>query len=121
MKITFACESDKALLRVTLEGDYPTDNVAQLVAQIREQQLSHNCNKILIHALAVEKPQSEFDRYTSGEALSSTFGNQVRIAIVYPAEITTKFTETVAVNRGAFLRIMPTEEDAINWLLNGTV
>lgn len=119
MKMTFACEPDDAFLRVTLEGDYPTDNLPKVVAEIREAQLQYQANKILINALAVEAPQSEFQRYAVGELLSSTFGSQVKIVIVYPAEITTKFTETVAVNRGTFLRIMPSEAEAIDWLLNG--
>ena len=118
MKMTFDVEPDTALLKVNLEGDYPADNLAQVLSEVRESQIKHNSSKILIHALAVDAPQTEFQRYATGERLSATFGNHVKVAIVYPAELITKFTENVAVNRGAFLKIVPTEEEALNWLLS---
>ncbi len=81
-------------------------------------------NKVLIDLFDVDlTPVGIMDRFYLGKDAALFFGTQgpfsrmMKAAIVIPRELYDGFAETVARNRGAFLRLFFDRSEALEWLL----
>ena len=74
------------------------------------------CKQAILNLTAAQGPTSTMDRYFLGERAALIFRAQLKVAVVFRAEGITKIGENVAVNRGAQLTVVPTEQDAVKWL-----
>jgi hypothetical protein len=61
----------------------------------------------------------KFDRFHLGEATAAQLRG-LRLAVIDLTEASDSFIETVALNRGATMRIFATEGEALAWLLGKT-
>ena len=88
----------------------------ELLSQIITKAEEYKRTRILVDARAVSAPEQDFQRFLVGQLISKMFGPPYRLAIVYKAELINKFGENVAVNRGAQMVVVDTEEEALGWL-----
>jgi hypothetical protein len=58
------------------------------------------------------------DRFFMGKHVASALPG-IRIAVIYRKVYANKFFEDTAVNRGAFIKVFPDKEAALQWLTRG--
>lgn len=61
---------------------------------------------------------SDTDRYYLGKEVALQLSSVVKLASLAPSSVVNHFSETVAINRGANLRIFTELNEAIEWLLS---
>lgn len=73
-------------------------------------------DRILVDCTEVSPARNEMDRFHTGKAIAATLGSRFKMAVVlgFP---TSRFTEDVAVNRGARMQLFQDREAALTWLL----
>jgi len=77
--------------------------------------------KILINALNVAGTNiPTMDRFFIGEEIAKVIGPKIKIAVVWPEQDIDKFGETVAVNRGGFIRVLGNIASAEKWLVGNS-
>ena len=76
----------------------------------------HGCKCAVLNLIEAQGHTSDIDKFYLGEYAARVFGGKLKVAVVFPAKGITKFGENVAVNRGAKLAVLPTEQDAMRWL-----
>jgi hypothetical protein len=67
----------------------------------------------------VPQPVPDHERFELGSLVAQELRG-VKLAVVDLTEAPAKFAELVAANRGAAMRILTTEPDALSWLLSGS-
>ncbi|MEP6484306.1 MAG: hypothetical protein ABJB01_07645 [Rudaea sp.] len=77
---------------------------------------ANDCRLALLNLIAAQGRTTDIDKFYLGEYAASVFRGILKVAVVFPAESITKFGENVAVNRGAKLAVLATEEEALTWL-----
>lgn len=108
-------ESAQGCLRVVLDGDNPGDETRALLLTIRGLAEQAGQTRILLNALALPSP-SRAERYHVGEVMAEIFPGGYRIALAFPPQLINGFSENVAVNRGASMRVTGDEASAFAWL-----
>ena len=73
--------------------------------------------RILFDLRRWDSPASQMVRYDSGLHVAQLLNLPYRIAALANKEVVNYFGETVAVNRGANLRVFTDEASALAWLL----
>jgi hypothetical protein len=111
-------EIDKVdFLSVFIEGNWLEEDVIPVLEAIRERAKDLQYYKVFIDALKLNPPLSEMIRFYTGEKIASIWGASLKVAVHGPAEHINRFTETVAINRGAFsFRVFDNLEEAMQWL-----
>jgi hypothetical protein len=61
---------------------------------------------------------STLDRFFIGEKIAEVLRSKVKLAVVWPPDHMDKLTESVAVNRAAYMRMFVEPKEAKKWLLN---
>jgi hypothetical protein len=104
-------------LRLRVTGSYASrDEIFRVMETLKADADRAGCRQAILDLTAAQGCTSAMDRYFLGERAALIFRAQLKVAVVFPAEGITKFGENVAVNRGAQLAVVPTEQDAIKWL-----
>lgn len=119
MKSVHSMEKKKEYLYFTISGEYDRADFTSYAALILKECGKQNVHKVLINALQVSGTDlSIMERYIVGEYIAQLFPSSIKLAVVWPEEDINKFAETVAVNRGVFIRVFPDVAVAEHWLLN---
>jgi hypothetical protein len=114
-----AIESDDAYLRVTAaKGTYGLGRTRRLIYAVRELCDRRQLRRVLIDLSRVTGIPPDIDRFELGERLAQAFGSTHAVAIIGRKESVNRLAETVALNRGAVLRVFFTEQEALSWLLS---
>ena len=117
MSLTAESVVQDQCLRLRVNGSYASrDEIFRIVDALKAEADRAGCKQAILNLTAAQGPTSDMDRYFLGERAALIFRSQLKVAVVFPAEGITKFGENVAVNRGAQLAVVPTEQDAIKWL-----
>jgi hypothetical protein len=117
MATHLAFQPEERFLRVAMRGSFPSKTYRELLRAVLDQAEHFALARILLDCRGLSAPSSEMDRFNVGVAIADVFGGRYRIAILYPRELINKFTEDAAVNRGASVRVVSDEKQALQWLL----
>ena len=100
-----------------ITGEYNSSDFHSYPKTILAECEKERMSKVLVNALEVKGTNiSTMDRFFLGEEISKTFGPKIKIAVAWPAQDINKFAETVALNRGAYIRVMGDINSAEKWL-----
>jgi hypothetical protein len=117
MSLTLESELQGQWLLMRVKGSYASrDEIFRVMETLKAEADRAGCKQAILNLTAAQGPISDMDRYFLGERAALIFRAQLKVAVVFRAEGITKFGENVAVNRGAQLAVVPTEQDAIKWL-----
>ncbi|MDR3389798.1 MAG: hypothetical protein P4L92_22385 [Rudaea sp.] len=104
-------------LKFRVTGSYDSrDEIFRVMEKLKADADLAGSRQAILDLTDAHGPTSDMDRYFLGERAALIFRAHLRVAVVFPAEGITKFGENVAVNRGAQLAVVPTEQDAMAWL-----
>ncbi len=116
MGLDIESELYEGYIRVCVHGQHDSENMQPFVEWVAKEARTRGVSNVLVDLSALEGVYSEWDRFQAGTIVSDIWGVSVRAAIVYPQEGVSGFFENVAVNRGAQVRVMNNEQDALAWL-----
>jgi len=103
---------------VSVEGNWLEEDVTPILESIRDKANEMNFVKVFIDALGLNPPLSEMIRFYTGEKIASIWGASLKVAVLGRTEAINRFTETVAINRGAFnFKVFDDLDEALLWLL----
>jgi hypothetical protein len=105
-------------LIVEVKGQWEEEDAKQTIEAIHDEAGRRGQTRILLDLLGLMSPRSDLTRYFTGEHVAKHWGYPLRVAALSTREIYTGFAETVAVNRGASIRVFFEKEQALEWLLN---
>jgi hypothetical protein len=116
LKIQITFEILNEYLKIFISGENPYAEIDEIITTIKRLADENNRTKVLLDTMNVSG-LSEMEKYFAGEQGAKVLGHKIKIAVVSQPEKINKFMETVAVNRGARLRVFGNEPEAIDWLL----
>lgn len=116
MKIQITFEVFDEYLKIFISGENPYDEIEEIITTIKKLADENNRTKVFLDTMNVSG-LSEMEKYFAGEQGAKILGHKIKTAVVSAPERINKFMETVAVNRGARLRVFGSESEALNWLL----
>lgn len=123
MTIDLEFKIEKCILLVTAKGrDDNLKQVQEYGVAVMAAAKENNCNKIICDETELKYSLSTFNTFKLAESLSNVIPYAVKVAIVCnPNQFTdARFWETVAVNRGAHVRVFKDMDSAEKWIkLNG--
>jgi len=116
---TLTIEPRAGYLFVQVVGGWSLEAVRRSIREVAQAAAEHERQRVLIDARSLPEPAKEFDRFLVGESMAEAWNEPIylKVAIVYPEAFITKFTEDVAVNRGASLLVVSDIEQALAWLM----
>lgn len=80
---------------------------------------SHGNYKVLLLGEELkETDASTIDRFFIGEKIAEVLRSKVKLAVVWPPDHMDRLTESVAVNRAAYMRMFLEQKEAKKWLLD---
>ena len=120
MAIRYEIKTENGLLRVKVTGK--DDNLEQVLdygMAIIEAALSNRCSKVLCDETELVYALGTFDTFQAARFISEHAPDVAKVAVVCSPEniIDADFWETVAVNRGLFVKVFKNMADAENWLM----
>lgn len=121
MAITFTIEQTESMMRVIAWGkDDNLEQVKEYGMAILMAAISSGCTKVLCDELQLVYSLGTFDTFESARFISEYAPNIAKVAIACkPDQIDdATFWETVASNRGLFVRVFKTLHEAEEWLLS---
>lgn len=108
--------SEGPCLRLCVTGPYDPSSALKLLSLIPVEAERVASGHVLVDIRGVIGEGSTLARFEMG-ATAARLLPPLRVAIVWRVETTDRFAETVAVNRGANLRVFSGEPEALDWLL----
>lgn len=103
-------------IKITASGSDPYGEIKQIYETCRNFVANHKISRILVDA--VDMPDvRDVEKFHIGSLLAELIGDKYQIAILRKQQYINKFTENVAVNRGARLLVTGDEAEALKWLL----
>ncbi len=118
MKTQYVVKKRAGYLYVIVTGEYSQEEFLSYPKIVADECAKANMNKVLVNALSLAGANvPTMDRFFAGENIAKHFGAKIKLAVAWPKEYIDKFTETVAVNRGAMVLVVGDVETAEKWLL----
>lgn len=108
----------KQYLLATVSGEYDFEELKGSFFRVKEECFKLEIFKVFIDLTKMHNifPNSG-DRYFLGEEGSRVFGFKIKLAVLAnPCDIT-HYGETVAINRGVFVKVSSEREALLEWLL----
>ena len=117
MQSEYLLEKKPGYISFIISGRYHADAFLSYARIIAETCKKEKLNKVLVNALEVKGTDlSVLERYFIGEKMAELLP-AIKVAVVWPEKHITKFGETVARNRGAFVNVVGDVETAQKWLM----
>ena len=126
MNLTVDIQSRKLYLRATVSGSYSLRAAQDAYDDVVRAAVSHGHTRVLIDASAVTGAPTQDERYAlglfvaAGQRILATRTPAVSVQVaVYgrrPLIDPERFAETVAVNRGAKVKVSEQLDEALAWL-----
>ena len=91
-------------LRINCSGSYSRARSEQLIALVRREADERRYTRVLVDLQAVGETVPNLDRFHLGEMCAAMLRG-LRVAVIDLTEAPDAFVETVAVNRGATMRL----------------
>ena len=105
-------------LMAEVGGRWEEQDAKQTIVAIHEEASKRGQTRIFLDLLGFMPPRSDLTRFFTGEHVAKHWGYPFRVAVLSSRELYTGFAETVALNRGASIRVFFGKEQALEWLLN---
>lgn len=116
--IQIRATAEKDYLLLEAEGVYTLDGFKFMLDEVKALAEKYEREKLLIDLLSVSGLYAEeIDRYHIGAYMARYLPPPLKLAIVQAEEDTNYFGESVAINRGADLKVFFDREPAVLWLL----
>jgi hypothetical protein len=106
---------DAGFLRTTVSGSFALQPSKDLLDRVAADARHHGADRVLLDFRGVVGRATTLDRYELGVHAAAHV--KVKIAFVGLPEMIDHLPETVAVNRGANVRVFTDEVGALKWLL----
>jgi hypothetical protein len=106
-------------LLVLVGGKWRGEAGFSLIDLIASECRRLGCERVLIDGNAVYGELPDLDRFIAGERIAAVLRG-IRMALVCQPHYVTKFSETVAVNRGAMFFTTADPDQAMRWLMSGS-
>lgn len=116
MKLSIHIQEEYGYLDCTITGKWITDELKDYIETISTELKKLGYNRVLADMALVSGPPPEMDRFYVGEFIASVLPG-IKIAIVYRKVLKNQFFEDTAVNRGAWIKVLPEKETALKWLI----
>ena len=117
MNLSIDIQEDSGYLVCTITGKWVTDELKSFIDTLSAELKKRGCSRILADMSLVSGPPPEMDRYHLGKHVASVLRG-VKTAIIYRKVYANNFFEDTAVNRGAWVRVFPDKQTALQWLFN---
>jgi len=108
--------AERSFLRITARGSYNFHATHRFIEFSRGECDRHRVQRVLVDMRLILGDWPSMDKFYIGEAVAKSTRLDLKIATIVPSEVLDGFGETVAVNRGAHIRVFATEAEAIAWL-----
>jgi hypothetical protein len=116
MSLSVSSEVYDRYVKITVTGEWELLEVLKLIGTVRAMCQSAQRSNVLVDMCGVEGDPSDPDRFWAGKQTALALGHEVKVAIVSRAERINKLAQNAAVDRGAHLIVVPTEQEAVVWL-----
>jgi hypothetical protein len=103
-------------VRFDVSGAWNLTDIFALIDRVRQEADAAGLAAVLVDLSAVPGPIPQMERFFAGERVAAVLRHRIRLAVVARAEYIDKFGENTAVNRGARMAVMLSEEHARAWL-----
>lgn len=124
MPHTLTCHPPLHLIEIQLHGHYVFEEAKQLVLEVKEAILAHDCHLILVDARDVTLGLSPYEIFDAPQIITETFTSgaipvsKIKRAVVIHNDLeNARFLETVNVNRAHIIKIFQEMDEAKAWLL----
>ena len=107
---------DAGFLRTTVSGSFALQPSKDLLDRVAADARHHEADRVLLDFRGVVGRATTLERYELGVHAAAHVN--AKIAFVGLPEMIDHLPETVAVNRGANVRVFTDEADALRWLLS---
>ena len=97
-------------------GPWNLADIFGLIDRVREEADAAGLDAVLVDLSAVPGPIPQMERFFAGVRVAEVLKHRIRLAVVVRAEYINKFGENTAVNRGARMAVLSSEEHALAWL-----
>ena len=109
-------ESRSDHLAFEIKGAWDEDEIALTLADISERADELGQTRLLIDVCELGPANSFMTRFFTGQHIARVLGQPFRVAVVSRRELYDGLAETVAVNRGASMKVFFDRNDAVDWL-----
>jgi hypothetical protein len=124
MELALRIRADEGLLYATYSGDFSLGEAQRTFLQILEALQRHQVQKVLVDGRALAGEPKTMDRFLYGKFVAEKVRKQrdrimcpkFAYVLVTPVLDPQRFGETVAVNRGMFVKTFDNLDDALEWL-----
>ena len=117
MGIETEIENKIDYIHFKLKGEFPGVQILNGFDKLVESSKEFNIKKILLDIRDFDYNLSYLESFNIGEYIAKTYNKYfLKVACLRNLNKKDNFTETVAVNRGAFFRFFNDENKAIDWL-----
>lgn len=119
MALSMQFESHDDYLEARIAGVWQLDDVREAIEAVRSkgEESGHDLLLVDMHRVTGRPPDSH--RFEAAEATANAARGRFRVALIPPAELSDRFFETAARNRGAALYTDRDRDSALRWLLSG--
>jgi len=104
-------------LEILATGEWEPQPVIANIDMVKETAEKMNYNNLLLDATTLALPKTEMTRLLTGEYIAKELPPPFKIACITNLASYNRFTENVAVNRGAQFAVFLNHQDALKWLL----
>ncbi len=119
MNYNYSVEKKEGYLYLNISGEFEINQFLDLPGLMKIECEKEKVFKVLVNGFNIIGTNlSIIDRFSLGEKIAQILHHSIKVAILWPDKHNNKFAETVAVNRGANLRVFGKETEAKKWLLD---
>jgi hypothetical protein len=104
-------------LEIITAGEWEPQPVIANIDLLKEMAEKMNYNHLLLDATLLGLPKTEMTRLLTGEYIAKMLPPPFKIACLTSVASYNRFTENVAVNRGAQFAVFLNHQAALKWLL----
>lgn len=106
-------------LSIKATGSYDEQLFFSLPRLIKEASDQHKKSLVLVDGSELKGIHaSTMSRYELALEIVDTFKGEIKIAVLWPIENTTYYTQAIAEMHGLKFKIFHVKQEALNWLLN---
>lgn len=102
-------------LKVIVVGEWAIAEIFQLIETLKAEADQASVKRLLVDLQGLDGNPSWTDRSNAGKRIAFVL-HGYKLAVVARAEAIDHSGEIVAVNRGATMVVVPSEEEALEWL-----
>jgi hypothetical protein len=112
MTLSIQSRIDGRHVRFDVAGKWSLPDVFGLIERVREEADTAGLERALIDMSEVTGPIPNMERFFAGERVAAVVKGRIRLAVVAREEYINRFGENVAINRGARISVLSSEEHA---------